>query len=238
MGNICPVSSETRIKLAIFDLDGTLVDSLLDLAGSVNAALEELGYPTHDPQEYRYFVGNGAAKLAERALPEYARSKENTDKVLEGFAKHYSIMYNRNTRPYDGIAEVLRRLRENGVMTAVASNKPDVFTQKIISEMFGDVFAAVLGKTPEYERKPDPGIVYAIKKRAEEQGGIIIRNEEIVFIGDSAVDMETARNAHTKSIGCTWGFRTEDELVSSGAGYVAHVPEEICDMIFNTTEVI
>ncbi len=220
-----------KIKLAVFDLDGTLVNSLEDLACSANEALAQLGFCVHEIPEYRYFVGNGAAKMAERILPEAYRTQENIDKALELFSRAYSKRYKEKTRPYDGIEDTLRRLRAAGVITAVASNKPDEFTQRIVSELLGGLIDIAMGKKPELEKKPDPGIVSELRRQAAELLGTAPENDEIIFIGDSSVDIETAHNAGVKSIGCTWGFRTEDELVKSGADHIAHSPDEICDII-------
>ena len=213
-----------RYRLAVFDLDGTLVDSLADLGNACNAALERYGYPTHSTEKYRYFVGDGIPMLIKRALPEGA-SADAAEKVHAAFDEEYHRSYNVFTKPYSGMEELLKRLSDSGVLTAVASNKPDVFTQTIVREMFGDAFSYVSGKKDRYEKKPAPDLVFHIMDK------LGVTAAETVFIGDSSVDMLTAANAGTDSIGCTWGFRTEDELVSNGAVYLAHRAEDIYDII-------
>ncbi|MBQ5316552.1 MAG: HAD-IA family hydrolase [Oscillospiraceae bacterium] len=213
-----------RYKLAVFDLDGTLVDSLADLGNACNAALAKHGFQTHETEKYRYFVGDGVPMLIRRALPQDV-SDEVREAVHASFDEEYHRSYNVFTRPYDGVKKLLEKLSHSGVLTAVASNKPDVFTQTIVREMFGDVFSYVSGKKDRYEKKPAPGIVFHIMDK------LGVSAAETVFIGDSSVDMLTARNAGTDSIGCTWGFRTEAELTENGADYLAHRPEDIYDII-------
>ncbi len=208
-------------KLVIFDLDGTLADSLADLGNACNDALEHFGYPVHEIEKYRYFVGNGVPELIRRTLPENERSEENIARVKAVFDGIYGRTYDKYTRPYDGIPELLAALRENGILIAVASNKPDEFTQKIVSGMFGNVFSYVSGKKEGFEKKPHPQIALHIM---EKLGAL---PEETLFAGDSSVDMQTAENAGCRSIGCTWGFRTRDELMENNAFYIADSPSDI-----------
>ena len=209
------------IKLVIFDLDGTLIDSLNDLADASNKALAECGYPPHAVERYRFFVGNGVIRLIECILPENARTEDNIRKVHEGFDKYYSQGYNVHTRPYKGIRELLDHLHEQGIMTAVASNKPDGFTQLIVKEMLGDSFDCVCGKKDGFEKKPDPGIIFHIMEK------LGVSPEEVLLAGDSDVDIHTAHNAHIKSIGCTWGFRPREELEEAGADNIVDSPDKI-----------
>ncbi|MBR6044792.1 MAG: HAD-IA family hydrolase [Ruminococcus sp.] len=209
-------------KLAIFDLDGTLVNSLGDLADAVNAALAERGYPTHSEDSYRYMVGNGAARLCERALPEGHRSAEDIASLQRRFGEIYHGCCLVRTRPYEGIPELIKRLREAGVRCAVASNKPDSFSKEIVLALLGEgSFDLVMGKREGVPTKPDPEIVYDIMKAlgAEKSG--------TVFIGDSCVDVQTAHNAGLPCIGCLWGFRGEAELRENGCDMLAGSPEEI-----------
>lgn len=209
------------LKLIIFDLDGTLVNSLDDLGNACNSALERFGYPVHSIEEYRYFVGDGVSALIERALPEGERSPGNAERVREVFNGIYEKTYNRLTKPYDGIIPLLERLREKGMLTAVASNKPDGFTRKITDSMFGELLDFASGKKDGFEKKPDPAIVLHIMDK------LGAKPDETLIAGDSSVDMHTAANAGCKSIGCTWGFRTLKELTDSGADYIAHSPDDI-----------
>lgn len=211
-------------RLVIFDLDGTLVDSLKDLADSCNEALSRFGYPTHDVEKYRYFVGDGVPMLIKRALPEKDATEERVAGIKAAFDEIYSRNYNTFTRPYDGMEKLLDDLLENGVKIAVASNKPDEFTQRIVKEMFGGRFSFVSGKKPEFEKKPAPDIVYHIMDRLE------MTKEETLFVGDSSVDMMTAYNAGICSVGCTWGFRTIDELKENHAVHIAEKAHDIFEI--------
>lgn len=208
-------------KLVIFDLDGTLVNSLDDLGNSCNEALRKFGYPEHEMGKYRYFVGDGVPMLIRRALPEEERTEEKIAMVKAAFDEIYGQNYNRLTKPYDGITRLISDLREKGIITAVASNKPDEFTQKIVSGMFGDVFSFVSGKRDCFEKKPDPGIALYIMEK------VGVTPKETLFAGDSSVDMQTALNAHCDSVGCTWGFRTRQELIDNKAKYIADHPSDI-----------
>ncbi|MGN0642199.1 MAG: HAD family hydrolase [Huintestinicola sp.] len=212
-------------KLVIFDLDGTLVDSLGDLADATNAALKKHGYPQHDTDKYRYFVGDGVPMLIERALPEDSRSPEIIAAVKADFDTVYNSAYNVKTRPYDGIPELIDRLRSKGVLTAVASNKPDNFTRLIVTGMFGDAFDFVSGKREGVPKKPDPQIAHYIMET------LGVSPEQTLFAGDSSVDMLTASNAGIDSVGCTWGFRTRAELEENHAVYIADKPSDIGDIV-------
>ncbi|SFD34713.1 HAD family hydrolase [Ruminococcus albus] len=209
-------------KLYIFDLDGTLADSLCDLADSVNIVLERHGFPTHDTEKYKYFVGNGAVKLIERSLPEDQRTPEMIREVHAEYSKVYAERMLCKTKPYDGIKEVLTELKARGCKLAVASNKPDDCTVNVVEALFGkDVFDSVHGKREGVPTKPSPDIMYQIM---EELG---VSADECIHSGDSNVDVATAHNAGIECIGCIWGFRTEEELVSAGADHIARVPEDI-----------
>ena len=209
------------MKLMIFDLDGTLLNTLDDLADSANFMLESMGFPTHYTEEYKYFVGNGIPKLIERCLPENARSEKFQKQALEIFSKRYGEHYTDKTRPYEGIPEMLDELAENGVKLAVASNKADAFTQALVKRFFGERFDIIRGSLPGVPRKPSPEIVYGIMSE------IGAEKSETVFVGDSGVDITTAKNAGVRSIGCLWGFRTKEELISAGAVNIAETPEQI-----------
>ena len=201
------------IRLVIFDLDGTLVNSIYDLADSVNYALLNFGYPTHDTEKYRYFVGNGTKKLCERALPEDKRNDAEIERLHEVFLKRYSQSYLNNTVLYDGIGELLSGLLSMGVKCAVASNKTDVFTKMIID------------KREEANAKPSPDIVYEILKRSG------VSKSDAIIAGDSDVDILTAKNSGIRSVGCLWGFRTYAELKDAGADYIIKKPSELLKII-------
>lgn len=213
-------------RLAIFDLDGTLINSICDLADAVNTALAERGYPVHPTESYYYFVGNGAKKLCERALPEDKRTEVEIGSLYARFSEIYGEICLNKTRPYEGIPEVISRLKDAGVKCAVASNKPDSFSKEIISALFPkDAFDLVMGKREGVPTKPQPDIVFGI---IGELGTDIA---EAVFIGDSCVDVVTAHNAGLPCIGCVWGFRGEQELKDYGCDLIAQVPEDIFSLV-------
>lgn len=213
------------MKLVIFDLDGTLINSLDDLADAVNFALMKFGYPVHPVESFKYFVGNGVPKLIERSLPESERTAERIEEVKAVFASYYNEHSADKTRPYDGIEKLLEKLKNSGWKIAVASNKSDDFTQILVKKFFGDKFDCVQGGMPSVPKKPAPDIVYSIMSK------IAADKTDTYFVGDSNVDMLTASNSGLKSIGCLWGFRTKEELLSGGADFIAEKPEDIYNII-------
>lgn len=213
------------MKLAIFDLDGTLVDSLGDLADSCNNGLKKMGYPVHELEKYRYFVGDGVLKLVERILPEDKRSEENISALKAEFDSYYNVHYADKTHPYDGIVSLLDALSAKGVKLAVASNKPDEFTKSVVKVFFEGKFDMVLGKCPDTEKKPAPDILLKIMDALD------VSADETVMIGDTNVDIRTAKNAGVSSIGCLWGFRTMEELEQAGADHIVSSPNEILKYI-------
>ncbi|MGN1114688.1 MAG: HAD family hydrolase [Oscillospiraceae bacterium] len=213
-------------KLIIFDLDGTLINSIYDLADAINTSLEELKYPTHPLEKFYYFVGNGALKLCERALPADHRTDEEIKRLSEMFNQRYHKNCVSKTKPYEGICELLNKLKEKGVKLAVASNKPDQFSKYIVESIFGtQVFDCVIGKRDGCPTKPDPRIVNDILEQMN------IDRQQAIFAGDSDVDVMTAHNAELKCIGCVWGFRGEDELKKAGADFLAYKPSDFLEII-------
>ena len=189
-------------KLVIFDLDGTLLNTIADLAASTNHALAANGYPTHPTEEYRFFVGNGINKLFERALPEGEKTEANVLKIRQRFIPYYDVHCVDLTKPYPGIPELLKTLQQRSVQIAVASNKYQRATGKLIPYFFPDIhFTAILGQREGVPRKPDPQIVHEIMRMAN------VSTDEVLYVGDSNVDMQTANNARVDSVGVTWGFR-------------------------------
>lgn len=213
------------MKTIIFDLDGTLLNTLADLADSANHTMEQMGFPTYSLDKYRYFVGNGVPKLLERCLPEDKRTEENIQTARKLFAEYYNVHFADKTKPYDGVAELLENLKKSGVKMAVASNKSDEFTQSIVKRFFGNVFDMVQGGRADVPKKPAPDIAYGIMDKL---GAVPVNT---YFAGDSNVDMFTAKNAGITAIGCLWGFRTKEELIDGGAKFLAEKPSDIYDII-------
>ncbi len=209
-------------KLVIFDLDGTLLNTIADLAHSTNQALAYYGFPTHEVSAYRYFVGNGITKLFERALPEEARTEENIEKIRSRFVPYYDAHNTDCSTPYDGIPELLEALQERGILLAVASNKYQAATEKLVSHFFPSIrFTAVFGQREGIPTKPDARIVDDILKVCA------LRREETLYVGDSNVDMQTGINAGVDVAGVSWGFRPVEELRAYHPAHIVDRPEEI-----------
>ena len=209
-------------KLAIFDLDGTLLNTLADLAAATNYALSQQGYPTHETDAYRTFVGNGINKLFERALPEGKKSQVNVLKTRALFVPYYDKHNADLSLPYTGINKVLEALQEKGMLLAVASNKYDAATKKLIAQFFPTIhFTAVFGQREEIASKPDPAVIHEIMHIAN------IGNEETVYIGDSCVDMQTGQNAQVTTVGVSWGFRPRTELEGFHPDFIADERTEL-----------
>lgn len=209
-------------RLLIFDLDGTLLNTIADLAASTNYALQKHGFPTHELHEYNYFVGNGINKLFERALPEGEKTEENIRKVREVFLVHYNIHNADLSRPYPGIPELLAALQEKGIALAVASNKYQAGAEKLIAHFFPDIrFVAVFGQREGVPTKPDPAVVEEIIARTD------VKAKDVLYIGDSNVDMQTAANSGVDACGVAWGFRPVSELEQYKPRFIAHEAKDI-----------
>ena len=215
------------VKYIIFDLDGTLVNSIYDLADSVNFVLKQNGYPEHPLESFYYFIGNGTLKLIERALPENKRTSDEIERIHSQFSERYSKNYLNKTVAYDGINELLNELDRLKIKYAVASNKTDIFTRKIIDKLFVNSFDAVIGKRDGNPTKPNPKIIYDILN------GKDLSLSEILFVGDSNIDIQTGHNANLKAVGCLWGFRDEKELKEAGADFIISHPSELLQIINN-----
>ncbi|MCL2289552.1 MAG: HAD-IA family hydrolase [Bacteroidetes bacterium] len=214
------------IKLVIFDLDGTLLNTLDDLADCTNHVLQKNGYPTHDIDAYKYFVGNGVAMLVQRALPK-ATMEATFSKILNDFMNHYELHKADKTAPYAGITETLKKLQEKGILLAVATNKPHELLPDLMQYYFPTIkWAAVFGNRRDVPIKPDPQIVYDILAATQ------IDKKDVLYVGDTAVDMETAQNAAITKVGVLWGFRTKEELERTDADYIIERPEELIGLCF------
>ena len=214
-------------KVAIFDLDGTLLNTLDDLANACNYALNKFSFPTHEVEKYKTFIGNGIYKLVERAVPDNKKDKETVGKVLEVFSDYYNEHMMDMTKPYDGIINLLDELRMKGIKLAVVSNKKHEFTMGIVKKYFGDRFDIVFGHRDNYKEKPDPSSVLEVIDKFN------ILKSECIYIGDSNVDIMTAKNAGVKCIGVSWGFRGKEELANEGANYLADNTTELKNIIIN-----
>lgn len=214
----------------IFDLDGTLLNTIDDLATATNHALTTLGYPPHGMWVYPTLVGNGVAKLIERALPDEAREEKNVRAALDVFRAYYDEHCCDKTVPYPGIPELLEELTSRGVNLAVTSNKYEAAVTKIISHYFPSAnFRAVLGNVDGIPRKPDPSIVFKALSMCPTP------KSEVLYVGDSGVDIETARRACVDSVGVTWGFRPISELTAAFADHIVSTASQILDLVEEKT---
>ena len=215
--------------LIIFDLDGTLINTIDDLGQACNHALSACGYPTHKIEDYPRLVGNGINKLIERALPEEHRNEEIVMQLRAFFVPYYDEHNCDLTHPYDGIPALLETLKQQGHTLAVASNKYQAATEKIVEKLFPGIFDVVLGERENVARKPDPQIVWDIVEAIGRKGEEAI--EDALYIGDSLVDAETAKAAKLPFVACTWGFCTREQLMTAQAHYMADHPKEILTII-------
>ncbi len=213
-----------KYKLAIFDMDGTILDTLEDLADSLNHILQAEHYPERTIDEVRNFVGNGIRKLIERALPKDA-TQDEIQRIFELFLPYYQKHSAIKTKPYDGILPLLKELRVKGIATAVVSNKADVAVQELCQVYFSDLFDFSIGEKAGNNRKPAPDAVY------ETLDTLHFSKSEAVYIGDSDVDLATARNSGLDCIAVSWGFRSEDFLKEQGADCIVHAPKQILDIM-------
>ncbi len=208
------------IQLVIFDMDGTILDTLEDLKNSLNYALDKHGFPMRTLDEVRAFVGNGIGKLIERGCPDSC-DPAVVQAVYETFIPHYAEHCNDQTRPYPGIPEAIAALRRAGYQTAVVSNKADFAVADLCKIWFDGLFDAAQGEREGISRKPAPDSVFAVCDRLH------ISVDRAVYIGDSEVDVQTARNAGMRYIGVDWGFRTRAFLIEQGAQTIVSTPAEL-----------
>jgi phosphoglycolate phosphatase len=218
-------------KAVIFDLDGTLLDTLEDLGNAGNRVLTARGFPTHEIDAYRYFIGDGATTLITRALPAEKRSDEIISTCLEEYRQDYGRNWNVNTKPYDGVTEMLDALVAHGFKLAILSNKPHEFTKLCVSGLLSKwTFDAVFGQREPIPRKPDPTGALKIA------GELRISPSDFLYLGDTAIDMKTAIAANMFPVGVLWGFRSAEELQQSGAQILLKRPMDIMN-ILNTKNI-
>ena len=216
-----------QYKAVIFDLDGTLVDSLADLSDSVNLMLESYGFPTHEMEQYHDFVGNGSKKLMERTLPrDKAASAEFVEEALVKYKAIYKERLLEKTRPYNGVRELLAELKSRGIPLAVCTNKHNDAALTIVKILFAPgTFEEVLGDRPGFPKKPNPATPLEIASH------LGVKPDEVAYLGDTSVDMETAVHAGFLPVGVLWGFRPEEELVKSGAKVLLKAPLELLEKV-------
>jgi phosphoglycolate phosphatase len=213
-------------KLVIFDLDGTLLDTIEDLANSVNYALRQHNLHEHPINDYRFFIGNGLNKLLERALPDDKRNDDFISMLKVDFIRHYYAHSEESTKPYPGISELITQLYKEGYQLGVASNKVHDATVELVNRFFPDVtFIAVFGQREGYPVKPNPGILEEIIEMAG------VEKIEVLYVGDSGVDVATAYNAKVPFTGVLWGFRPRRELEEVGAKSFVETTEELYEII-------
>jgi len=215
-----------RYDTVIFDLDGTLLNTLDDLANSINYALETMGFPTHTIDDVRRFVGCGAKELARRASP-VGSSEDVIEQVLAQFRAHYSTHSTVLTAPYPGIFDMMDQLKKAGIQQAVVSNKPDAQVRSLCERYFSDYVTLAAGDREGVKRKPEPDAVWMAM---EEMGA---KKSRTLYVGDSDVDVITARNAEVDCAAVTWGFRSEEELRQAGAVHLFDTAEQLTDWIVN-----
>lgn len=212
-------------RSVIFDLDGTLIDSLHDIALCANEVLKELGHPTYKIEKYKDFVGDGAKILMENAMPHHAKQSDS-DRALKRFKEVYDLEIHNNTKPYDGIHELLKKLEEKKFKIGILSNKPHEFTIRYAKNLFSDInFHEVHGQKEHIPKKPEPVGAVNIAKSFDIPCG------EIFYVGDTGTDMQTAKGAGMIAIGVLWGFRDEDELLLHGADYIVNNPNELWEIL-------
>lgn len=210
--------------IIIFDLDGTLINTIDDLGQACNHALQACGFPVHKIADYPQLVGNGINRLIERALPVENRNETTVSRMREYFVPYYDAHNCDLTRPYNGIPELLLSLKKAGHTMAVASNKYQTATEKIVNHFFPNTFDIVLGERENVPRKPNPQIVWDILSNLTEQS-------DIIYIGDSLVDAETAKAAGATLVLCTWGFCTEEQLKTANPNYMINHPSELLNIV-------
>lgn len=214
----------TDITTIIFDLDGTLLNTLDDLADGVNYALQKYGFPAKSVEDIRRFVGNGVRNLMELSIPDGLENPDFTT-CLQAFKEYYSKNMRSKTCPYEGVPELLAVLQEAGYKTAIVSNKFDKAVKELNRQYFGDQIPVAIGESPLIHKKPAPDCVYEALKELGVPAG------EAIYVGDSEVDMQTAKNAGLPSVGVTWGFRDKEILVAEGADYMINHPLELIDIL-------
>lgn len=211
-----------NFKAVVFDLDGTLLDTIDDLGNSMNTVLASMGYPLHTIPEYKYFIGKGLRNLVTSVLPPEARDEKTIEHCLDKMFQEYGGRWGEMTLPYPGVTELLDELASKGIRLAILSNKAHLITMKVFDKYLSRWdFDAVFGERPGIPRKPDPTVAFEIIEMLQ------IPADQIVYLGDSGSDMETANSAGMYAVGALWGFRNAEELMEHGAKLMIQSPEEL-----------
>lgn len=214
-----------KFKGIIFDLDGTLVNSLEDIADAMNKVLQSLDYPTHSYDDYQYFIGSGLRNLVSKALPETNNDENQIEKSLNSMIDVYRDNCTNQTKAYQGIVELLNELKSRKLKLGVFSNKADALTKEITKALFPDVFEPIVGLSTESLKKPNPFEALEISKSWG------LQPEEMIFVGDSGIDMQTATNANMHAVGVSWGYRPEKELMENGAQHILNHPLDLIPIL-------
>ncbi|MEL1241362.1 HAD family hydrolase [Flavobacterium flavipallidum] len=214
-----------KFKAVLFDLDGTLVNSLIDIADSINKVLEERNFPTHSYEVVNNFIGSGLRNLVTKALPETHKDEASIESTFQAMMTTYRENCTNKTFAYDGIVELLDALKSKNIKLAILSNKADELTKKIGLTLFSDYFDIVLGLKSEATKKPNPLAAIEI---SNEFG---VSPEEFLYVGDSGIDMQTAKNANMHAVGVLWGYRPKEELVAEGAQSIISHPLELIELL-------
>ena len=214
-----------KYKGIIFDLDGTLVNSLEDIADAMNKVLQSLDYPTHSYDDYQCFIGSGLRNLVSKALPETNNDENQIEKSLNSMIDVYRDNCTNQTKSYQGIVELLNELKSRKLKLGVFSNKADALTKEITKALFPDVFDPIVGLSTESLKKPNPFEALEISKSWG------LQPEEMIFVGDSGIDMQTATNANIHAVGVSWGYRPEKELMENGAQHILNHPLDLIPIL-------
>lgn len=214
-----------KYKAVLFDLDGTLVNSLIDIADSMNKVLLESKFPTHSYEAINDFIGSGLRNLVSKALPETHKDEATIEKTFQAMMTNYRENCTNKTIAYDGIVELLDELKSRNIKVAILSNKADELTKKIGGTLFPNYFESVMGLKSEATKKPNPGAAIAISQ------DLGFSPEEVLYVGDSGIDMQTAKNANMYAVGVSWGYRPKEELVAEGAQSIINHPLELLELL-------
>jgi phosphoglycolate phosphatase len=215
-----------EFKAVIFDMDGTLLDTLADLTDSMNQVLNRFGFPGHAPEAYKYFVGDGMDILVRRALPPEHHNESLIAQCLNAMREEYGRNWDRTTRPYEGIPELLDALTQREILLTILSNKPHDFTQIVAAKLLGQwTFPIILGARPSVPKKPDPTAALEIAETLR------LLPDKILYLGDTGTDMKTAVAAGMFPVGALWGFRTASELTTEGARVLIARPQDLLELI-------